>query len=249
MIKSNFTNLKFKKNQIIAHRGFSKIQTENTLEAIKEAYYSNISFIEVDIQMTLDKKLVVFHDFDLKRLASINQKISLNTLEDLNKIKLFNKKTKEYNLSILSFEKLLEIAKQFSLSLNIELKTESTNEKDLQTFANLVIQALEKVNEVPILISSFSYKLLEEFYFLSRKYPLGFLVESFIPKDLEKKLQKINAYSVHLEDIIASKEIVNLMHSLGYYVLVYTVDDVNKARELFEMGVDAIFSNDCKLGL
>lgn len=58
-------------NQLIAHRGLhNKENPENTLAAFKRAIDGNYG-VEIDVQMTLDGVLVVFHDDDLQRLTGL----------------------------------------------------------------------------------------------------------------------------------------------------------------------------------
>ena len=50
----------------IAHRGGAKLWPENTLFAFEEAAAAGFDGAELDVQLTRDRKLVVFHDFYLK---------------------------------------------------------------------------------------------------------------------------------------------------------------------------------------
>ena len=63
-------------NLLIAHRGIhDNIDIpENTLQAFKKAVKNNIS-IELDVQLTKDNVLVIFHDDNLKRMTGINKTI------------------------------------------------------------------------------------------------------------------------------------------------------------------------------
>lgn len=72
-------------NTMIAHRGLfdnNSDAPENTLPAFEAAIRKGFG-IELDVQMTLDGKLVVFHDWDLKRMAGIHWKISDHTYKEL----------------------------------------------------------------------------------------------------------------------------------------------------------------------
>ncbi len=64
-------------NQKIAHRGLhDKDCPENTLSAFGKAIEHNYA-VEIDIQMTKDGQLVVFHDYDLERLTGLKGDITL----------------------------------------------------------------------------------------------------------------------------------------------------------------------------
>ena len=60
----------FSNKNKIAHRVVHEKYTENTLPAFKEAIKRNYA-IELDIQLTKDEEIIVFHDQTLKRLFKV----------------------------------------------------------------------------------------------------------------------------------------------------------------------------------
>ena len=67
----------------IAHRGLhDEDNTENGLNAFKRAIENNLAF-ELDVHLTIDKKLVVCHDSDLKRVTNKDGIIEELTLEEI----------------------------------------------------------------------------------------------------------------------------------------------------------------------
>ena len=80
------------KKYYYAHRGLhdSNIACpENSYTAFKKAVENGYG-MELDIQLTKDKKIVVFHDEDLKRMCGISKKISESTYEELKNTKLID---------------------------------------------------------------------------------------------------------------------------------------------------------------
>ena len=87
---------KFKlfEDKYIAHRGLfenGSDHPENSLAAFKRAVEEDFG-IELDVQLTKDDKLVVFHDGDLKRICGINKKYLTILLSWLKKILLWSLK-------------------------------------------------------------------------------------------------------------------------------------------------------------
>lgn len=83
-------------NKLIAHRGYfsdKKGIPENSLIAFKRAIIFNYH-IELDIVMLKDKNIVVFHDYNLKRMCNINKNINDLTYEEIKKLNLKNTKYK-----------------------------------------------------------------------------------------------------------------------------------------------------------
>jgi len=92
--KSNSTDISWITEIPIAHRGLDNGDIpENSMQAFKNAIEKGYA-IELDVQLTKDKQLVVFHDSNLLRLTGdIKLKIKLYKLlnkgEFINKIILF----------------------------------------------------------------------------------------------------------------------------------------------------------------
>lgn len=89
-----------------AHRGLFDNDSdapENSLAAFKKAVEAGYG-IELDVQLSKDKKLVVFHDATLKRMCGVEGKVWEYTLEELKQFRL-----KDTNEQIPTFEEFLQI--------------------------------------------------------------------------------------------------------------------------------------------
>ncbi len=76
---------------LIAHRGlYNEYICENTLLSFYKAMEKNY-IIELDVRLSKDKKVIVFHDISLKRLSGINKFVENSTYDELKKIKLKGK--------------------------------------------------------------------------------------------------------------------------------------------------------------
>lgn len=75
----------FKNDKIISHRGIhdNKKIYENTLEAFRLALDKNY-IIELDVRLTKDKKLIIFHDVNTKRITNLNKIVEDSTYQELN---------------------------------------------------------------------------------------------------------------------------------------------------------------------
>lgn len=78
-------------NTLICHRGFfNNIDIpENSIKAFKKAVINNYG-IELDIQLTSDNKLVVFHDVSLERMTGIDKKLTDCDYNELENYHLLN---------------------------------------------------------------------------------------------------------------------------------------------------------------
>ncbi|MCX8074400.1 MAG: glycerophosphodiester phosphodiesterase family protein [Clostridia bacterium] len=114
----------------IAHRGLHNEKIgiyENTIEAFKKAIYNKLS-IELDVRITKDRKLVVFHDNTLERLVGINKKVRGLNLEEIKKFHLKNSDSR-----IPTLEEVFEVVDN-RVSILIEVKT---NNNIFKTYCSL----------------------------------------------------------------------------------------------------------------
>ena len=102
-----------------AHRGlWGKNVPENSLSAFKKAVDNNFG-IELDVQLSKDDCVMVFHDYTLKRMTGAEGKLSDFTKEELKKLSLLGTDEK-----IPTFEEVLQVV-DGKIPLLIELKGEN----------------------------------------------------------------------------------------------------------------------------
>ncbi|ATP40927.1 glycerophosphodiester phosphodiesterase [Solibacillus sp. R5-41] len=112
-----------KRIPIYAHRGASAYELENTIEAFEKAKALKADGIELDIQVSKDSILVVFHDMDLMRLAGVRKNINDCTFKELSKYSIGSRFKRILSTKrILSFKQLVGWANRENIALNIELK-------------------------------------------------------------------------------------------------------------------------------
>ena len=112
--------------KIWAHRGCCTLYPENTLEAFRAAAeLDGITGIELDIQLTSDGEMVVFHDENLRRVTHIDRNVRGCTLAEIKNIAIPANDGKY--CSIPTLEEVLVMMKPYCESrgilINIKLKT------------------------------------------------------------------------------------------------------------------------------
>lgn len=158
------------KNLKIAHRGIfdNKKIPENSLIAFHRAIIFHIP-IELDIQLTKDNIVVVFHDSNLKRMCGIDKYIEDLTWEELKKIPLLN--TEEYIPSLVEVLSLV----QGQVFIDIELK-KTDNYKLL---CDLVLEMLNHY-EGSVLLKSFQPSVVK-YLKKNTNFPVGLLMTDYPP--------------------------------------------------------------------
>lgn len=193
---------------IYAHRGLfdNKNIVENTISAFKKALLNNLN-IELDIRVTKDKKIVVFHDANIKRLTGIDRLVKDMRYEELNDISLLNTTDK-----IPIFEDVLHLVRG-RVTLLIELK-ENFSSNTLKELNKLLLDYNGKV-----LLQSFNPIIARKIAYTSlKRYKMGILLtdeyngfkkalyDTFIYKYLIKQ-KYINFISSPKELVLKVKEI------------------------------------------
>ena len=185
--------------KIIAHRGvFNNLNIpENSLKAFKKALKLGYP-IELDIQLTKDNTLVVFHDKNLKRMTGINKNLKDLTYQELNELKLL--KTDEH---IPKFRDVLELIND-RIFLDIELKST----KKVKTICNLVMQELSNYKNYDL--KSFNPVIV---HYLKKHYPditIGYLIDNKYDNKLYNLIFK-NKFTIkycHPDFIAISKKLL-----------------------------------------
>ena len=207
---------------VIAHRGASAYEKENTLKAFKKAFGLNARYLETDIQRTADGKLVLYHDYLLPDGKAVKD-CSFDYL-------------KRFNVPLLS--ELFETAPQ-DLFINLEIKNDGNiypqAEKQLFDFLN----SFPSINKERLLISSFDFGTLKRVRALDDKIKIGVLTRDF---DIAKPLG-LKAFSVNINHTRLTEDICLACHKNNLKVLVYTVNDKALAKEVSAKGADGIFSD------
>lgn len=109
------------KGEYIAHRGLhDELLPENSLPAFKAAVDQNLP-IEIDVHLTADGNVIVFHDATLKRMCGVDKRVTELTLDELKKYRL-----KESDACIPTLRECLDTVSG-RVPLLIEFKMENGN--------------------------------------------------------------------------------------------------------------------------
>ena len=212
---------------VIAHRGGGMLFPENTISAFKGGQKLGVDAVECDVQLTMDGKLAVMHDPNLKRMAGIDKKISEITSDEIKKIILLNNE---------KIPMLEELIKDVDTRLIIELKSIET----INPIFKIIYEQQEILKRCTFI--SFYHEAL---LLLKQKFPeadCAALIAGF-PVDPVSMVKNCgcNMISVNYEGI--SKNYVDKCHDGGIKVTVWTPNDEKSILSSLDAGVDAIASD------
>lgn len=226
--------------KIVGHRGASGLYPENTKLSITKAIELGVRWVEIDVQPTKDGELVVCHDFTVDRCSNGKGRVDSFLLEEIKQLDFGSWFKPEYSEErIMTITELLELAKQNNLSLNIEVKLDSTNAKQVVSKLQEAL-ALSNIDTKQILLSSFSHHVLDELASQCSAFPIGLISEKITEHDWQK-LKDIKAFSCHLDYSNVTETDITQLKEQGYQVWCYTVNTPDSFALIKH--IDAIFTD------
>ena len=228
----------------IAHRGLhTKDIPENSLSAFENALKNNYA-IELDVQFTKDKEVVVFHDENLKRMTNDTRNI-----EDVNYDELKNLRLGNTNEIIPTLEEVLELVDS-KIAILIEIK-------DCKDYIELSEKTYEilKGYEGNYAIQSFNPFILEWYKNNASEVIRGQLsgtftegseslnsFEKFVLKNMLLNFKsKPNYIGYELEGIPKSK--LESLRKKGVPIIVWTVKNKEDMEKAYKYSDNITFEN------
>ncbi len=234
-IKINKGNVK-----MVAHRGLSGIETENTAAAFIAAGNRSYFGAETDIRFTRDGAIVLMHDGNTERVSGEKKLPEKTSFKRLRKL-VFKDKIdgeKRGDLCIATLEDYLRICKKYNKHCVIEIKTELSPVQ-----ASKVAEMVEKVYDLEqVTFISFHKSSLITLRALMPQQTMQFLISEFKAEEHMALLDEYN-FGLDVNHKCVTKEMIDEVHAHGHEFNVWTVDDPARAEELAAWGVDYITSN------
>lgn len=226
---------------IFAHRGASKLAPENTMAAFTLAQKMGADGIETDVQLTKDQVPVLIHDETLHRTTNGAGYVKDYTFEELKKLDAGRWFSEKYTGErLLGLDEFLEWVSTTSLSLNIELKNNIIDYKDIEE------KVLELIKHYGVadrtIISSFNPNSIKRFKRLSKEIECACLT-SRRPKDLKTLIEQTRANALHINYNALSKGLIKEAKRLHLPVRTYTVNRPSRLMRAYKLMLDGIFTD------
>ena len=233
--------VKFEKKdvKVIAHRGLSGIETENTNSAFVAAGNRSYWGIETDIHKTADGVYVIFHDDNTGRMTNKNLVVEEVTYKDLCELTLndINGKQGRRDLIIPFLGDYISLCKKYDKHAVLELKNSFAYE-DIKEF-NEIIESYEYLDDTTVI--SFDINNLISLRQICPNQKAQYLTGEFSNEILENlKKYKLD---LDIEYHNLNKDIIQILKENNIEVNCWTCDDAESGEKLVECGVDYITSN------
>ena len=230
---------RYSNTKMVAHMGAKGLETENTVAAYVASANRSYYGIETDVHITKDKKVIAIHDENAKRVSGVDILVEESNFDDLRKIRLFdNNGNVREDLCMPSLEDYISVCKRYGKIAVLELKNRMADED-----VYMIYDIIESMgyNDSTVYIS-FS---IENLHAIRKKNPtqtVQYLIGKNVPEDLVDTLKEYK-YDLDIYVEAITKELLDACHAIGALVNVWTVDKVEKAEELVDMGIDFITTN------
>lgn len=218
--------------RIIAHRGASGYEPENTLAAFRRAIELRADMIEFDVHALSSGEVVLIHDHRVDRTTSGKGYVLGHAFDELRRL---DAGTGEV---IPTLQEALDLI-DHQVPVNIELKGPHCAD----AVAGIVKQYLTKGwRTTDFMVSSFDHPELLRFKRLMPQIDIAVL-SGHVPVSYASFAEELQAVAVNPGDEFVSRAYVDDAHKRGMRVFVWTVNHPDEVERMYTIGADGIFTN------
>ena len=230
----------------IAHRGFSACCPENTLAAFRGAIDTGAPMIELDVNLSKDRQLVVIHDETVDRTTNGSGAVNAFTLKQLSRLDAgswFHPRFAGERIPALD-EVLKQVAPR--AHINIEIKSHQSTVPGLigrieQRVINLVSARRVKKR---VLISSFDQTVLKRIKQLDPAMDVALISKQSPLKETVACCIELGVFSYHPLLASIDRDLVAALHRADVYVFPWNVEVAGDIKRAFSLGVDGLIAKD-----
>lgn len=222
---------------VIAHRGASGVAPENTLAAFRRAVEIGADMVELDVQLSRDGQVMVFHDDSLERTTDGSGLLAAQDCAALQRLDAGG-----WFAPAFRGERIPTLAAALAacpLRINVELKAPGTEALAAATLS--VVRAAGALDRV--VFSSFQPSLLEATRARAPEARLAVLWNWGPFPDALRLSERVGARAVHIRKDLVSPEVGSLAAQSGVALCAWTVNDTGEGAELLRRGVTGLFTD------
>ncbi len=225
----------------IAHRGAAGTRPELTAVAFERAIELGVDMIELDVQLTRDRRLVVLHDLELGRTVPGRGAVRDLSLAELGELDAGSWFGSEYrDATVLSLEEVLDLTRGRA-ALNVEIKSPAA---DWDATADALVGVLGAGEDLATtIVSSFSMGAIRAVRARGAAVRIGVLWHKPDVFNAFRHAEALAAEAIHPQHRLVEPRLVERAGRAGLSVYTWTVNEVGRMRWLAELGVDGIISD------
>lgn len=230
--------------KIVAYRGYAKDAPENTMKAFQSAILAGASAIQLDLHVSRDGEIVIFHDDAMSRLMDGVGFVRHHTLQDLQSYRFKEAKEEEEEeeaIRIPTLREYLSWAKDLPHFTIIRLKNEHFFYPNMEEAVISLIEEFDLKDRVFLTSKNIdSLRILRSF---RPDFSLAYMAE----EGSEEVIQEIRALSIAMvlvKRTLLRKEDLDPFKSLGLPLYAYVIDDPPALALCQQLEVDGLLTRD-----
>lgn len=237
----NTIRIQKKQTQLIAHRGLSGLEAENTLCAFVAAGNRSYFGVETDVHVTADGQFILIHDNSTERVAGEEQIYAVEQTDfaTLRGVTLLDRDQKagRVDLRLPSLDEYIDYCKKYEKICVLEFKNRM-KKADIGRIAEH-FRAAEYLDRV--IFISFCLENLIDLRETCPNHPVQYLVRELGEDVFE--VANANRMDIDTDWKSVTKEWVDRLHRAGLKLNAYTINDPEVAERFADWGMDYITTN------
>jgi len=210
---------------VIAHRGASGYEYENSRAAFRRAIMLDADGVELDIHATRDGGIVVHHDPEIPGVGPIAQL----TLAEARQLRIPNGET------VPTLAEILDLVGDRDVWVEVKGLTSA--------FDRVLLEILER-GPAPqrYAIHSFDHRIVHRLGEAQPSLRRGILLSAYL-RDPVAVMASVGATTLWQEWQQVDQELVTHVHEAGYTVIAWTVNEIGDLDRMVRLGVDGLCGN------
>lgn len=238
----NDTSL-FNQHKMIAHAlgGYKGKIYNNTDEAFQASYKKGFRFFETDINLTSDKKIVLFHAWNKSTYDYVGIPIDDDLFMTYDKFKATKIHGKYHTLELTQIISYLNTYSDIYFIFDVKTKTKD----DAKLIAQEIIKMRADNDEI---LDRIVIQFVSEDTYFGFKEIYDFKYYQYLTniKDINKVIDfcvKNDVRSVAINYKSLTKKMISKLNKKGIHVMVFTTDKINIAQKYIDYGAYAVCTN------
>jgi len=225
---------------IMAHRGVTYSGfPENSLPGFQAVVDEGYDGVELDVRLTRDKELVVFHDIRLDRLTTTGRgMVRTKTLEELKKLTL---RSDRVQTGIPTLKEVLTVFQGKPVFVNIEIKSEMPLRGKIEERVIDLIYNMHMRKQV--VISSFNPLVVKKCQRIDPDMRMGFIYEKRLPNLNHRLAKGLVVDSWHPNSVGVNALLMERAWEARCAVYPWTVNDEKEMQRMIDLGVDGLITD------
>ena len=227
--------------RIIGHRGARGEAPENTLGGFQYIQNLGIRAVEFDVRQLKDDALIIMHDDQMIRTTGKSKSLYECTSGDLCQFDQSHTwdDWNEFETTPL-LDHTLKIIQNFE---HIEVEVKAVQHLD---DADKLVEHLQKQLagfEHSAVITSFDTKIHQALNQQKTQFRHGLLIEDDIQHQAIEQAVALGCCQIGWMNQLATKQMIQATQNANLGISVWTVNDIQRAQELFDLGINGLITD------